>query len=162
MRKYSKNKSVLDVGTGTGMQALAAMQSGAFKVLASDINIQAVKNARNLGINAVQSNLFSNIKEKFDLIIFNPPYLPYDKREDKESSLSTTGGFKGDEIIIKFLNNVKNYINPHGFIILLVSSLTPRYNILSTLKKLSLKRRVLARKKLFMESIEVWKLKSKV
>ena len=158
VKKYSKNKSVLDMGTGTGIQALAAIQSGASKVLAADVNFQAVINARKLGIKAVQSRLFSHIKEKFDLIIFNPPYLPKDEREDKESALSTTGGFKGDEIIIKFLKNVKKHLNPHGFILLLVSSLTPRDEIITTLRKHSLKRKILAKKKLFMESIEVWKI----
>ena len=158
VRKYSKNKSILDMGTGTGILAIASIQSGADKVLASDINKGAVKKVKRLGINAIQSNLFSNINEKFDLIIFNPPYLPKDKREDKESALSTTGGKRGDEIIIRFLKNAKSHLNPNGFILLIVSSLTPRREIILTLKKLSLKKKVLERKNLFMESIEVWKI----
>ena len=126
VRKYSKNKKVLDVGTGSAILALSAIKSGAFKVTTSDINEEAVKNAKKLGINAIHSNLFSNIKDKFDLIVFNPPYLPYDKREDLESSISTTGGFKGNEKIIKFLKDVKAHLNPNGFVLLLISSLTPK------------------------------------
>ena len=50
----------------------------------------------------MHSDLFSNIKGKFNTIIFNPPYLPEDEFKDK----SLDGGKKGYEIIEKFLNKV--------------------------------------------------------
>lgn len=92
VKKYAKGKSFLDIGTGSGIQAKAAKQAGAKSVLAADINPESLKHLKVQGINVVKSNLFSNIKRKFDLIAFNPPYLPRDKREDKESALTTTGG----------------------------------------------------------------------
>ena len=112
VKKYSKGKSVLDIGTGSGIQTISAISSGAKFVLASDINEEALKHVKTAytNIQTIHSNLFSNISGKFDLIIFNPPYLPADKREDAESQEVTTGGKKGDEIIIKFLKHAKEHL----------------------------------------------------
>ena len=107
VKKYAKGKSFLDMGAGSGIQAKAAQSAGAKSVLCADINKEAVKELKSLGFKAVKSDLFSNIKEKFDVISLNPPYLPEDKLEDKASRLATTGGKKGDEIILRFLRDAK-------------------------------------------------------
>ena len=76
--KYVKKHArgvVLDMGTGSGIQAIGAIEKGA-EVLAVDVNKEAVEHCEKKGINALQSDLFENVKGKFDLIIFNPPYLP--------------------------------------------------------------------------------------
>ena len=76
--KFSKGK-VLDLGTGSGIQAETALKHTK-EVLATDISKEAVKFVKKKGIKARISDLFSNINEKFDLIIFNPPYLPREKK----------------------------------------------------------------------------------
>src|SRR3989338_8989568 len=83
IKKYAKG-SILDLGTGTGILAKEAMKYSS-DVLAADINPKAVSYGKKQGIKAVKSDLFSNIKGKFDLIIFNPPYLPCQKKEGKIS-----------------------------------------------------------------------------
>ena len=158
VRRYSKSKSVLDIGSGSGILAKAAQESGAKSVLAVDINSEAVSYIKQKGIKTIRSDLFSKVKEKFDLIAFNPPYLPEDKREDKESALATTGGKAGDEIILRFLKKVKNHLNKAGIVLLLLSSLTPRTRILKELKKQELVFDVIASQKIFMEKLEVWKI----
>ena len=160
VKKYSKRKFVLDIGTGSGIQAETAREFGAKKVLATDINKEVLGNLKKRKINFQKSNLFANISESFDLIIFNPPYLPKDQREDIESQLATTGGKKGDEIILRFLKQSINHLNKEGIILLSLSSLTPKKEINSLLKKLKLKKKKLSEKKLFMEKLEVWALKS--
>ena len=160
VKKYSKGKSVLDIGTGSGIQIETAREFGAKKVLATDINKEVLGNLKKKKINFKKSNLFANISKRFDLIIFNPPYLPKDEREDIESQLTTTGGKKGDEIILRFLKQSINHLNKKGTILILISSLTPRKEIKSLLKKLKLKKKKLAEIKLFMEKLEVWELKS--
>jgi release factor glutamine methyltransferase len=162
VKKYSKNKLVLDIGTGSGIQALASLNSGAKEVTASDIDNESIlhlkKAVKDHKIKIIKSDLFNNIEGKYDLIVFNPPYLPEDKNEDKESAKATTGGKRGDEIIIKFLNQVPNHLNKEGIILLLLSSLTPRDKILSLLSKNRMKHERIAKENLFMESLEVWKI----
>ena len=159
LRKYVKNKSVLDVGTGSGILALEALNNGAKSVVASDINSESIIHFKNNHILFIKSNLFSKIKDKFDIILFNPPYLPRNHKEPKDSQISTTGGEKGDEIILRFLNQASKYLNKNGKILLLLSSLTPRERILMRLKKFAFKYRIIAKKNLFMEQLEVFEIK---
>ena len=86
VKKYSKGKKFLDMGSGSGIQASAAKGAEASLILAVDINKEAIEILKSKGIPAVQSDLFLNISKenKFDIIAFNPPYLPKDKREDCE------------------------------------------------------------------------------
>jgi len=159
INKYAKGKTFLDIGSGSGIQSLSALKAKAKSALASDINPEAIKNLKKKNIPAIKSNLFEKIKGKFDLIAFNPPYLPEDKREPKSSRLETTGGKKGDEIILKFLKQVKSHLNKDGIILLLVSSLTPKDKILPLIKRLKMKKRKIDEMQLFFERLEVWKIK---
>jgi len=161
VKKYAKGKKFLDMGAGPGIQSRAAIKSKAKSVLAADISPESIKLLKSIKILSIKSNLFSNIKGKFDLIAFNPPYLPEDKREDKESRLITTGGKKGDEIILKFLKEARNHLTKEGFILLLISSLTPKLRILSLLKKQQMNKQILSKKKIFMEELQVWKITQK-
>jgi len=152
VRKCAKGKSVLDIGTGSGIQARAAFESGAEKVLAVDIDPEVVESLEDEKFEVLESDLFSNVEGRFDLIVFNPPYLPSDAREDDESALVTSGGKKGNEIIVRFLSEVVDYLEEDGRILLVVSSLTP----LGKINKLVKKKRVVASKKVFMEELWVW------
>jgi release factor glutamine methyltransferase len=165
LKKLCKNKSVLDLGAGSGFLAETALNNKASFVLATDINIESIsllklKFQDNKKIKIIQSNLFSNIpkSKKFHIIVFNPPYLPLDKREPDESRLSTTGGKRGDEIILKFLKLVPSYLSENGFVLLLISSLTPTKNIDKILKKLNLTKLIISSKKLFYETLYVLKI----
>jgi len=157
-----KNKSIkiLDMGSGSGIQAQTCIDAGFNNILVSDIDKEVVNNLKDKGFNSVQSDLFSNIpiKDKFGLIIFNPPYLPKDKQEPKESRKATTGGSRGDEIILKFLKQAKFHLNENGKILLLLSSLTPKERIILLIKKLNLKYMQIASKKLFFEELYVWQI----
>ena len=82
--------SVLDVGCGTGLLALAAARAGA-AVTAIDINIDAVRataaNAatNGLSVEALQSDLFAALAgRRFDLVLINPPYFAKDPIDDTE------------------------------------------------------------------------------
>ena len=126
VKKFVKpGMKVLDVGTGSGILAETSKGLGA-DTLAIDINPEATEYVNGKGINTLVSDLFSNVKDKFDLIIFNPPYLPREEMEPKDSALATTGGNKGNELIERFLKEAKNYLLKNGKIIMLFSSLTPK------------------------------------
>ncbi|MDP2909403.1 MAG: methyltransferase [Nanoarchaeota archaeon] len=154
VRKYAGGK-VLDVGTGLGIQAITALEKTK-DVLAVDINPEAVKLLKEKGIKAKVSNLFSNVKGKFNLIIFNPPYLPEDKREPKDSARATTGGKKGYELIEKFLKQAKSFLKKEGRILMVCSSLTG--DVEKLFKKYGYKSKKLEEEKYFFEKIYVYLL----
>jgi release factor glutamine methyltransferase len=144
----------LEMGCGSGIQLKKAKELGVKNILGVDLNEDAINHCKDLKFNTFKSNLFERIKEQFDLIIFNPPYLPIQEGEDNESQIATTGGKKGSEIINKFLIQAKDHLNKNGIILLLTSSLTKEINWLNFKKEL------VAEKKLFMEELFVWKLKA--
>ena len=161
VKKYAQGKKVLDMGTGSGIQALTAKEAGASSVLAVDINRKALAEVQKKGISTQYSNLFTKVPQKFDLIMCNPPYLPADAQEDKESARATTGGKKGDEWILTFLTQAPKHLTKGGLMLLLLSSLTPRRKINALLKKQNLTKKVLIQQKLFMEQLEVWEIQQR-
>jgi release factor glutamine methyltransferase len=146
--KSHKTNSYLDIGTGSGILAKTALNFMSPKnILTSDINPEAIKNLQKEKFQTIQSDLFKNIAQNFDLITFNAPYLPLDKREPKSSQLATTGGKHGDEISLKFLKQAKKHLNSNGKIFLLISSLTPMGKIKNFNPKIA------ATKKIFVEEL---------
>lgn len=150
VEKYAKGK-VLDVGTGTGILAEAALRKTK-NVLAVDINKEAVEFASKKGIKAKVSDLFSNVKGKFDLIVFNPPYLPEDKIKDKE----LVGGKKGYEVLDRFFSKAKKYLNKDGRILIIISSLTKPKKVEEVIKKNKFKFKILEKKHYFFEDLIVY------
>jgi release factor glutamine methyltransferase len=144
---------VLDMGTGSGIQAKTAYEITK-DVKAVDINPECL-NINN--IKTIQSDLFNNIQESYDLIIFNPPYLPEDPNEPKDSALATTGGKEGHEIIQSFLNQAKQHLNKNGRILLLYSSLSGKIEKIA--KDYNIEQ--LAEESHFMEKLYVSKLTPK-
>lgn len=156
VKKYAKG-SVLDLGTGSGIQAITALKT-AKKVTASDINEKLIDKLQKKypKINFIYSDLFKNIKEKYDLIIFNPPYLPQDKNiKDR----TIYGGKKGYEIIERFLTQVKGYLKPNGKILLIFSSLTNKKKIDGLIKQNNLNFKLLEEKRIFFEVLYVYLIK---
>ena len=161
VKRLAKNKKVLDVGTGLGILAETALKAGARDVLAADIDKEVVEFVKDKGIKAKVSDLFSKINEKFDLIIFNPPYLPEDELEDKDIRNITTGGKHGYEILEKFLIRAKYYLNKNGEILIVFSSLTNKEKVDSILKENNYNFRCLETKKLFFEELYVYLIRVK-
>jgi len=132
VKKYARG-SVLDIGTGSGIQAkTAASLKAVKKVLAVDIQsdvVASLKKEKLKKITVQKSDLFSAVKGKFDTIVFNPPYLPLDEREAEESRYTTTGGKKGYEVLQQFLYGVNDYLVKDGICLILFSSLTRKEKV---------------------------------
>jgi len=106
-----EGETVLDIGSGSGIQAVFAAQKAAH-VVATDLDYAAVENTKfnvkghklEEKIDVRQGDLFSNIRddEKFDVIIFNIDY-PYDE--------STQGLWKVHE---RFFSEVDKFLKPNG------------------------------------------------
>lgn len=155
-----QNIKLLDMGSGSGIQAETCIKAGIKRenILAIDINEKAIEILKSKGLKAINSNLFSNInkKERFNLIIFNPPYLPEDKHDKKRD---TTGGKTGSETILRFLKQAKDHLTKNGRIITILSSLTNPKFIKRNAKDYRIKQ--LARKRLFFEELYVWLIELK-
>ncbi|MBS3163221.1 DUF2431 domain-containing protein [Candidatus Woesearchaeota archaeon] len=151
--KFASGK-ILDIGTGSGILAEAALKKSK-DVLAADIDEKSINYCRKNGINAIKSDLFSNIKGKFDVIIFNPPYLPKHPREPEDSARVTTGGEKGSELLERFLKEAKSHLKKKGIILFVCSSLTG--NVEKIMKKYKYKFEKLESEKHFFEELYIYR-----
>ncbi|MBW3014808.1 methyltransferase [Candidatus Woesearchaeota archaeon] len=186
VRKFAKG-SVLDMGTGSGILAFEAARKADF-VVALDINHRAIEFVENLIIIkklnkmlARDSNLFSflrnnyviydkkkkafnfrfykNKNNRFDTIIFNPPYLPKHKGEEPDVDLYVSGGKYGYEILEDFIDQLSDFMSEQGQALVIFSSLTNKRKILETAMKNLLEFEQLAIKKVFMEELYCYRLK---
>jgi release factor glutamine methyltransferase len=157
VQKRAKDKYVLDMGTGSGIQAITAAKYGAKHVVAVDINPKAVgcclKNAKkhNVSVKVITSHLFENVpKKKFDLIVFNPPYLPSDGEND---DARWSGGYEGIETILEFFQQVSDYLAKDGEILFIFSSHANQDKMKKTLQKFGYNLEIVATKRIFFEEI---------
>jgi HemK-related putative methylase len=154
IKKYAKDK-ILDIGTGSGILAKEASIYG--NVIAVDINIDAIKYCKKKykikNIKFKQSDLFSKIDEKFNLIIFNPPYLP----EDEIKDIALTSG-DGTKTINKFLKHAKDYLFYRGRILLLFSSLTNKEKVDNIIIKQGYNFKLIDKQKLFFEELYIYEI----
>ena len=192
VKKHS-NGFVLDVGTGSGIQATAASEKAKL-VIGIDISRDAIKLAKEnvfkqnvKNICFFESNLFDlfkkieakkqfknnflkNLNDKkiqnflekkilFDLIIFNPPYLPKDKGIDDKSIY---GGKKGHETLEKFLSKVSEYLKENGKILIVFSSLTKKEKVDELLQNHCFEFRQIDEEKLFFETLFVYLIKKSI
>lgn len=155
-----RGKKTLEVGCGSGLLSIIMAKHGA-DVTAVDIDTSAVaatkENAVSNGvsINAYVSDLFSNADGRYDLIVFNPPYLPV---EDGENDATYAGGATGRETIEKFIRSAKKHLNPNGAILLLISSLTGEKEVSKMLESSGFSFGIAAREKVPWEELIVIKI----
>ncbi len=168
--KKSAFGKVLDLGTGSGIQAIEAAKLKQVKsVLAADISNEIIaalkrKPRQNLGINTnklkiVKSDLFSDIKGRFDTIIFNPPYLPLDKREPADSQLATTGGKHGYETLHRFFNELNDHLTKKGIALIVFSSLTNKAKVDEFIITSGFTFELLKEEKISFETLYCYKIK---
>lgn len=122
--------TVLDMCTGTGAIAISVAHYTKAKVTASDISSKALEVARenakilNADVNFIESDLFENINETFDVLVSNPPYIEseviptlMEQVKDYEPMLALDGGKDGLDFYRNIINQAKNYINQNGCIV---------------------------------------------
>jgi release factor glutamine methyltransferase len=159
------SEKVLDMGTGCGIQGIIASKMGA-TVTSSDINKEALecarKNALLNGVNItfIKSDLFEDIKGEFDLIMFNPPYLPTEPGDyDDELAASWDGGATGREVTDRFTRELKNHLSKDGRALLIRSSLSMREKTSASLKQHSLNSKTVDEKPLFFEKLYLYMIR---
>lgn len=155
--KFEAKKKVLDMGCGSGIQSMNALIQNC-EVIAVDLNPKALEitkqNSKQIKkekkIKTIQSNLFEKIKkQKFDYILFNPPYVP----SDTIKYIELDGGKKGREILNKFLEEVPKWITEKGKIYFIQTNINGIKETKNILKKYKLKMCKKATKKEFFEEL---------
>jgi release factor glutamine methyltransferase len=154
-------EALLEIGTGCGLVAIVAAKAGA-QIIATDQSEVAVQNAnKNVAfhkctnlIEIRQGDLFDPIRpdEKFDLLVFNPPYLP-GTREDPAFDPAWSGGNKGYEVTERFLEHCKKFLQPNGRLLLVQSSLSDPEHIKQRLEQLFCTVEVKEEKAFFFERL---------
>ncbi len=132
--EIKESDTVLEIGTGTGTVGLFASKLTNGQITVTDINFDALELARvNFSKNNIENvefvfgNLFDELENrKFDVILFNTPYLPTDEDDiiDDNLNYAFDGGADGRKIIDPFLYDVKNHLNKGGLVQLIQSSLS--------------------------------------
>lgn len=130
-RSVPSGGSVLDLGTGTGIGALVAAR-WAGRVVAVDINPAAVRCAR---INTLlheregcvevrEGNLFAPVAdERFDLVLFNPPYYRGVPRDALDRAWRST------DVVERFAAQLAGHLTPSGSALVVLSTVgeTPAF-----------------------------------
>lgn len=101
---FENKKSFLDVGCGCGPIGLyIAMNSKKYSVDMIDVNDRAInltkksiEENKSTNINVFRSNVYENVKNKYDAIITNPPI------------------HAGKEVVYSIIKNAKNHLNENG------------------------------------------------
>ena len=147
--------SVLEVGTGCGLIAKIVARV-ARSVIATDINPQAVINVTLNGVDVVQGDLFANLDRRFDVIIFNPPYLPALSNGSSDwLTQAWDGGPSGREAIMRFLSHADMHLTKKGRVLMTISSITGYREVVERMKAQFEVVKTLAERKLFFETLYV-------
>jgi release factor glutamine methyltransferase len=159
-----EGERVLDMGAGCSILGILAAKKSC-SVVVVDVNPYAVRCAReNAAFNNVhgemafiQGDLFTPLleAEKFDVILFNPPYLPADESEaDSWIERAWAGGATGQQIIDRFVSEAPKHLKRSGHVLLLQSSLADVDETVRRFTKCSMRARVVAERVLpFFETI---------
>ena len=124
---FNRKVSILDIGTGSGCIAITLKKEIDCDVVASDISLDAIDVARENAINNmvdilfINSDIFSDIDDKFDVIISNPPYISYDENiedmvKNNEPSIALYANDDGIYFYDKILSQCFKYLNDKFFI----------------------------------------------
>jgi release factor glutamine methyltransferase len=146
--RNEKGKAVLDIGTGSGFLA-RTLSSNFDLVVATDINLIALKKAHESVENCVCCNAADALNLDFDLVVCNLPYLPSDEISDP----AVDGLREGVEIPMKLIRSATKVIRQTGKLLYLTSSLANHLELMKRTEQLGFSTKILAKKKLFFEEL---------
>ena len=160
--EIKQGQNVLEIGTGSGIVAMYASRL-TDNITVTDINFDACELARkNFEDNNIENieilfgNLFEPVENrKFDVILFNTPYLPTEEDEvlDNTINYAFDGGLNGRKVIDLFLNEVGNHLNDGGIVQMIQSSLSGNDETLEKLDSLGFIAEIKASEHFFFEDI---------
>ena len=160
--EIKKGQSVLEIGTGSGLVSMYASLL-TDDVTATDINYNALELAeKNFKLNNISTiklefgDLFEPVKDrKFDVILFNTPYLPTDSDDiiNDDLNYAFDGGLDGRKVIDRFINQVSNHLNDKGIVQIIQSSLSDNDRTLDMFDRNGFVAEIAESEKFFFEEI---------
>jgi release factor glutamine methyltransferase len=150
---------VMEIGCGSGLIS-QELEPKVARLLATDINPHAVRAARARGIEVIRADLLQGIKGKFDLILFNPPYLPTlpEEKTGQWIDYALDGGESGRQTVDRFIDDLAGHLWPGGKALLLISSLTGLAEVEKSAADAGLTSEVVADEGCFFERLHVLRL----
>ena len=160
--EIKEGQSVLEIGTGSGLVSMYASLL-TDDITATDINYNALelaeKNFKLNNINTIKlefGDLFEPVKDKkFDVILFNTPYLPTDSDDiiNDDLNYAFDGGLDGRKVIDRFINQVSNHLNDKGIVQIIQSSLSDNDRTLDMFDRNGFVAEIAESEKFFFEEI---------
>lgn len=156
----NRDAEVLDMGTGSGVCAVFAAKH-ARRVVAVDINAAAVRCA---GINALlnrvepkievrHGDLFAPVHgERFDLILFNPPFVRGTPRDDRDRA------WRSNDVAERFAADLQAYLKPAGSALVLLSTFGDGHVFLQEIYRRGFAISVHAERQFVNERLTIFKL----
>ena len=126
IKKYfnKDNIKILDIGTGSGCIAITLNKLlNSCDITGIDISSEALEVAKennisnNTNVKFIESDIFSNVSDKYDVIISNPPYISYDDIEvmdivkNNEPHLALYAKDNGLYFYDKIIKDSSKYLN---------------------------------------------------
>ena len=152
---------VLDMGTGSGVCAVFAARV-ARRVVAVDISAAAVRCAR---INALLNHLEHRIEvrhgdlfapvagERFDVILFNPPFLRGAPRDDRDRAWRST------DVAERFAAGLPDHLKPGGSALVVLSTFGDAPRFLAEFRRRGIAISVLAERRFVNERLALFQLR---
>lgn len=168
--KFFEGKKICEVGVGSGYVLTSIAKRNPDNIfVGTDINSEAVEWTRDifrrLKIKATiyEKDLLEDVRGKFDILIFNTPYLPLEKNEKFENltikDRAIYGGKNGYETIERFIEQINDSLEDNGFVLMLVSTHSKIDIINEILKKNLFKFRIVKEREAGMfETLMVYKI----
>ena len=134
-KKSSEINKILDLCTGSGAIAISIKEilKENCEMHASDISKNAIEVAKineervlnkNNQINFIQSDMFEDINDKYDIIVTNPPYIESNTINDlpkdvqNEPKIALDGGEDGLKYYRIIKENIKDYLKEDGYLVM--------------------------------------------
>jgi release factor glutamine methyltransferase len=162
-------KRVADIGTGSGILALAAARAGAASVIAIDINPNAVRAAVNNAhangfgdrLTAVGSNLLSGLVPRpiFDVILSSPPSFTGEPRDIADRAWHAGPNYRD---IASLFDQAHERLAPGGCVYVLFSTDSDLDLLGSLIGRAGFTARLVAECSIFIESLLIYELRQKI
>ena len=122
-----KELKVLDLCSGSGCIGISIAKYSNSQVVCADISNKALKEIKSnaklnrVNVEVLKTDMFSNLNERYDVIVCNPPYIPkieYDKLDNvvkkHDPKLALLAKDDGYQFYIQIAKKVKEFLNKNG------------------------------------------------